>query len=253
MTVTPENKPELKTEQAQTTAAPIENKAAAPAEPQPNIKSEDNQTNWKAFREKQAAERKAREEAEKRFEEEKQRAEAYRIALEASVNKPSNNRQTNDYGSDPTEETEEQRIDRRVEAAIKQREAAAEKKRMEREAQELPQKLNQVYPDFSNVCTHENMDYLKFHYPEVAKAYEYLPDNFDTWSTVYKAIKRFVPNQQEAKQDAQKVEKNLAKPGSISTTTNTPSGSGKSAQILSEERRAANWARMQQTIKSLKD
>jgi hypothetical protein len=256
MTVNTENKQVEKTEQVNpqqvVKVTPENGTAEAKAEPQPNIKSEENQANWKAFREKQAAERKAREDAERRAAEEAQKAEALRLALEAAVSKP-NNRQMNEYGSDPSEETEEQRIDRRVEAAIKQREAAAEKKRLEREAQELPQRLNEVYPDFQNVCTHENMDYLKFHYPEVAKAYQYLPDNFDTWTTVYKAIKRFVPNQEQAKHDAQKVEKNLSKPGSISTTSNTSSGQGKSSQILSEERRMANWERMQRTIRSLKD
>jgi hypothetical protein len=260
MTVNPENKPEVKTEQAQTNVQPVEQNKAAPvaiSEAAPEIKSEANQTNWRAFREKQAAERKSREDAEKRAAEAEAQAQAFKLALEASVNKPSNNRQTNEYGSsDLSEETEDQRIDRRVEQAIKQREVAAEKKRIEREAQELPKKITEVYSDFNSVCTHENMDYLKFHYPEVAKAYEYLPDNLETWSTVYKAIKRFVPNQADSKHDAQKAEKNLAKPGSISSTGNTHSGNamgaGGSAR-LTEARMAENYARMQRTIKSLKD
>ena len=256
MTVTPENKPPEKTEQAQTQVPPVENKAAAPTEPQPNIKSEENQANWKTFREKQAAERKAREDAEKRFEEEKQRAEAYRIALEASVNKPSNNRQTNDYGSDPTEEIEEQRIERKFHQLLKKQREEDEKARIEKERLEIPKKLTAVYPDFDKVFNDENLDYLKFHYPEVASTFDYLPQTFESYANVYKTLKRFIPNNQEAKQDAQKVEKNLAKPGSISSTGNTHSGNamGQGGSVrLSEARMAENWSRMQARIKSLKD
>ena len=119
------NTPETKIEQAENKVEqPIVSQEAAP-----EIKSEENKNNWKAFREQREIERKAREADDKRAQEKAAEAEALKAALEALTSKPSNNRQTNDYGSDDIEESEEARIDKRVELAMKQREAIAEKQR----------------------------------------------------------------------------------------------------------------------------
>ncbi len=256
MTVNPENKPEVKTEQAQTTQTATQTPVAATTEQAPPIKSEENQANWKAFREQKAQERKAREEAERRAAEETQRAEAYRIALEAAVNKPSNNRQANEYVSEHTEESEDQRIARKVKEEVKILRDEEERLRKEREVQELPYQLQKVFPDVEKVISDENLDYLRFHYPEIAQSLDYTPKTFDGYATIYKTLKRLVPNQAEAKHDAQKIEKNLNKPGSISTTGQTGAGSASKGlpplkQI--EERRAQRWQEMQAAIKSLKD
>ncbi len=236
-----ENKPEQKIEQAQ----PV----VQTNEPSPEIKSEENKANWKHFREQRENERKAREYAEKAAAEERARAEALKAALEAVTNKPNNQYNAPQYADDIAE-TEEQRIDRRVEAAIKQREAEAERKRLERERQETPEKLQSTYKDFNKVCTAENLDYLEYHYPEVAKPFAYMPEGFDKWASIYQAVKRFVPTT-DAKHDIAKAEKNLQKPGSISSAGNTQGGNAMPGARLDEQKKAENWQRMQRLLKGL--
>lgn len=216
-------------------------------EPGPNIKSEENQANWRAFRERKEADRKAKEEAEKRAAEKHAEAEALKAALEAITNKPQ--RQRHDEVEE-RDESEDERIQRRVDEAIKKHESEAERRRAEKEHAEFPQRINQTYPDFNQVCTTENLDWLEYHYPEVAAPYKYLPDNYDKWSSIYKAVKRFMPNP-DSKKDQARAEKNLAKPGSLSGTGTTQGGSAMPAARLDEQRKADNWARMQRTLKGL--
>lgn len=244
-----DNKLETKNDQHQTPAIKQEVVEQATNEVAPDIKSEENKANWKAFREQRELERKAREEADRRALEKAAEAEALRAALEAITNKPSTSRQSShDY--DDNEETEEQRIDKRVEAAIKQREAQAEQQRKQREMQEYPERLVSNYSDFNKVCNSENLDYLEYHYPEVATPFKHLPDGYDKWAAIYKAVKRFVPNI-DSKQDQHRAEKNLNKPGSISSPGNTQGGNAMPAARLDEERKKANWERMQRTLKGL--
>lgn len=222
---------------------PVEKEAS------PTIKTEENQANWKAFREQREVERKARMAAEQRATEKAAEAEAMRAALEAAINKPSNNHQKQEYSQD-NEETEEQRIDKRVNKIIKEREEQYQKEQHQREMQEYPQRLTQIYPDFNKTISSENLDYLDFHYPEVSKPLQRLNEGFDKWSDIYKAVKKFVPNN-TSNQDIQRAEKNLAKPGSVSTPGATQGSSAMPSARLTEERKAANWARMQSITKGL--
>lgn len=245
-----ENKTEQKIEQVQTQPqAPIA-QAKQEAEPAPEVKSEENKANWKAFREQRESERKAREESDRRATEKAAEAQALRAALEAAVNKQSNNHQIRNEGFDDSEETEEQKIDRKVEAAIKQREAKYEQERRVREQQEFPERLRENFNDFNKVCTSENLDYLEYHYPEVAVPFKHLPEGYDKWAAIYKAVKRFVPNT-DSRNESMRAEKNLNKPGSISSTGNTHGGNAMPAAKLDESRKAANWERMQRTLKGL--
>lgn len=242
-----ENITDQKNDQVQTTPPGVN---VVKSEPAPEIKSEENKDNWRKFREQREAERKSREDSERRATEKSAEAEALRAALEALANKPSNNRQINEYGSQDNEETEEQRIDRRVESAIKQREVKAEQERKVREQHEFPERLKATYNDFNKVCSAENLDYLEYHYPEVAAPFAHLPDGYDKWQGIYRAVKRFVPNV-DARQETAKVDKNLSKPGSISSTGNTHGGNAMPSARLDEARKAANWERMQRTLKGL--
>jgi len=241
--VATEIKPETKIEQQQNIQqSPIQAK-----EESPPIKTEENQANWKAFREQRETERKAREEAEKRAQQKQEEASALRAALEAITNKPNQN-QLQD--SSDIEDSEEKRIDRRVNQIIAEREAQAEQAREERDRKEAPQKILQTFPDFQKVVTTENCDYLDYHYPELTAPFKYMPDGYDKWVAMYNAIRKFVPNN-DSKKDMAKADKNLQKPGSISSTgTSTGTGQMPSAQ-LTEERKAANYARMQRTLKGL--
>lgn len=242
--VTPENKPEVKIEQQQTQQPIVQTQI--PTETSPPIKSEENQANWKAFREQRENERKAREAADKLAQQKAAEAEALRAALEALTNKPVPRYQQ----QEEHEESEDERIDKRVKQIIAERETQAEQTRQQREQQEFPQRLTNTYSDFNKVCSSENLDYLEYHYPEVAAPFKHLPDGFDKWAGIYKAVKRFVPNT-DAKHDSKKAEQNLQKPGSASSPAITSGGNAIGAPRLDEARKQANWERMQRLLKGL--
>lgn len=212
--------------------------AAKEAEPE-NIQ----EINWRNFRANREKERKEKEDALRRARESEEQAAALTAALAAAVNKPQHASQ------ESADESEEDRIARQVAKALQKQAEADEKKRQERERAEMPNKLATVYNDFSKVCTEDNIDYLEYHYPEVAEAYKHMPDSFDKWSSVYKAIKRFVPNN-DSKKDQAKAEKNFNKPQAISKPGSTPTGD--TAPIyLDDKRRQDNWKRMQRVMKGV--
>ncbi len=208
------------------------------------------QINWKKFREAREVDRKKREDAERTAQQKGAEAAALKEAMEAILNKQQPvQRDTTSYG-EPSEETEEQRIDRQVQAAIKRNDEAREVERRKREAVELPQRLVQAHADFDKVCATENLDYLEYHYPEVARAFKNQPYSFDKWSDIYKTVKRFVPNIDSKKEQA-KMERNLAKPQSMSQPGMAQTGD-EAPMDLTEKRRQDNWKRMQATLKSIK-
>jgi hypothetical protein len=242
------NPNEIKPENTEQNQAQVVNTAAQPqqeaVEPEPQL-SDSNKANWKLFREQKELERKQRLEAERIAREERERAQALQAALEAAVSK--SYQQPYQVQED---ETEEQRIEKKVNDLLARREQENERRRIEREQAELPQKLQSNFSDFSQVCNSENLDYLDFHYPEIATPFKHMPDSFEKWSALYKAVKRLVPNP-DSKKDMQKIEKNLAKPQSMSAPGTTQGGNAMSPNRLTEERRASNWERMQRTIKGL--
>jgi len=246
MTVNPEVKdlseklPEPTPNQQQNTtsnAAPDASKA--PEESQEQI-------NWRKFRQEREKERKAKEESDRRAEAKEAEANALKAAMEALLNKQSTPHPHPNL--DDIEETEEQRIDRRVHQALEKDRQRQDKERNEREVKELPQKLASTFSDFNQVCTQDNLDYLEFHYPEVARRFKNAPESFETWADFYKVIKRFVPNT-DSRKDQAKMEKNLMKPQSMSGAGMTQTGDQAPAKNLDEKRRSDNWARMQRVMK----
>ena len=210
-----------------------------------NVKPEQENiqdVNWRQFREARERERKQREEAEKKAKEKEAEAAAFKAALDAMVNKPA-------PSHEHVEESEQERIRKEVERIIASEKAKDEKVRKEREHQEMPQKLATVYSDFNRVCTAENIDYLEYHYPEIAEAYKHMPDSFDKWSNVYKSIKRFVPNT-DSKKDQARVDKNFSKPQAISRPGATPTGDN-APIFLDDKKRQDNWKRMQRVMKGV--
>jgi len=216
-----------------------------------NTEAQTENPNWKAYREQMKKTREEKRIAEKRAEEKEAEAAALRAAMEAAFSKQQTQNTQQYYQNDYQEETEEQRIEKKVAQALAAREAAAEKARMEREQREYPQRLQQTYPDFDKVVTDENFDYLEYHYPEVIRPLKRLGEGFDTWSDVYHAIKKFVPNSTTAKKEAHRADINQNKPKSMSSSTMTPTGENVSSARLTAERRAENWARMQRSLKGL--
>lgn len=203
-----------------------------------------DQINWKKFREAREKERKEKIAAEKRAEEKEQEVAALKAAMEAIVNKPSSNdNQTNQF----SEETDDQRIKKLIADTIEEQRQKDQIERHRKEQQEFPQKLAEDFKDFNEICTAENLDYLEYHYPEVAAAFKELPDGYNKWSKVYKAVKRFLPNT-ENKKEQSRAEKNFMKPQAMSVAGRTPTGDT-APQNLDEKRKADNWRRMQQVMR----
>ncbi len=231
------NQPKVESNVSQT---PEENKEIVPNE----------DPNWKAFREARKKDRQDREIAQRKALEKEAEVAALKAAMEAAFSKspPQQQNYQNDYGN---EETEDERIDKRVQAALELREKAIERERLEREHREYPDRLVKSFPDFNHMIAQENLDYLDYHYPEVSRPLQRLHDGYDKWSDIYHAVKKFVPNATTHKKDAARAEANFNKPRSISSTGLTQHSDSPSSHILTEDRKASNWERMQKSMKGL--
>lgn len=207
--------------------------------------------NWRAFREGRKQDRINREAAEKRAAEKEAEVAALKAAMEAAFAKSNLPLQNSLHQGYAEEETEDQRIEKKVQQALEQREQQRERERAQREAQEYPKRLAREYSDFESTISESNLDYLEYHYPEIAGPLKELPDNYNKWAHIYKIVKKFVPNSANAKSDALRAENNLSKPKSISSQSISPPGTTINPYILSEERKAANWAAMQKRLKGL--
>ena len=232
-------------------------------------KSQENKTvddqkedpNWRAFREARKKDRAEKEAAEKiAIETQKRAAEkeleisALKAAMEAAFKaNPPQQQYYSDQGQNQHEETEDERIEKKVNAAVAAREAAAEKARIEREHQEYPNRLTRTYPDFHQAISQDNLDYLDYHYPEVSRPLQRLQDGYDKWSDIYQAIKKFVPNNSTAKKEAARAESNQNKPKSISSTGITQPGEAVNRTSMQdiEAKRAARYMEMQKIMKSV--
>ncbi len=225
------------------TIAPViqENSIPHQAEPAQAVQENPEQINWKRFREEKESQRKAKEAAEKFAIEKSKEAEALKAAMEALIQKPSYNERQQD-------DSEDDIIEKKVQAALQKRELEYEKQRIEKEQREYPDMLRKNFPDMEKVCTAENLDYLEYHYPEVAEPYKHMKEGYDKWAGIYKALKRFIPNKDSVK-DQKKVESNLSKPVAMSRPGMTQSGD-QAPRMSDEKSRAANWERMQRIMKT---
>lgn len=205
------------------------------------------QINWRKFREVREQERKAKEESDRIATQKSAEAEALKKAMEALLNRQQPQQQQS-YASNE-DMTEDQRIDALIEARFKQRQQQEEQARFQREAEEAPYRLKREYKDYDQVCSQENLDYVTFHYPEVANAFTGRPDGYEKWVDIYKAVKRFVPNP-DSKKDSTKADKNFNKPQSMSVPGVAQTGDT-APQNLDSKRRADNWARMQKIMKGV--
>jgi hypothetical protein len=211
--------------------------------------------NWRAFREARKKDRAEKEAAEKRAAEKAAEADALKAAMEAAFAKAPPQQQYQQPYQDQYQEqnqvTDEARIEKAVQKALAEREQIYAQQRAQREAQEYPMRLQQTYSDFNQVISQENLDYLDYHYPEVSNPLQRLQDGFDKWSDIYKAVKKFVPNQASARKDAAKAQNNLNKPKSMSSPGLPNVESSPGANFLSKDRKQANWERMQKTLRGL--
>lgn len=239
---TPENQT---TEQEEPKEEPAEK---AEDDQAPDIKTEENQANWKKFREEREKDRKAKLEAEEQAKRKAEEAQAMKEAMEALLNKPQTQSQ---YQNDEYDdyETDEQRVARLVKEQLENERKAQDEAKQKEEAKKLPQKLASEYKDFGNVCNSENLDYLEYHHPEIALAFSQMPESYDKWSSVYKAVKKLVPYSNKG-EDQARMEKNLSKP-QASTPSVADASPAETGWKLTEKRRMDNWRRMQQDMRSM--
>jgi hypothetical protein len=211
--------------------------------------------NWRAFREARKKDRADKEAAERRAAEKEAEATALKAAMEAAFSKsaPTPQAYQQYYGmNEQTEESEEQRIEKKVEAILAQREKKFAQEQAEREIREYPNRIQKEFPDFRQVCSQENLDYLDYHYPEVSRPLQRLGDGFEKWHDIYHAVKKFIPNQANAKKDMARADLNSNKPRSISSSAPSPTGEkGRETLQDIEQRRAENWSRMQRLRKGV--
>lgn len=220
-----------------------------------SIQDQEN-PNWTAFREGRKKDRLEKEAAERRASEKEAEVAALKAAMEAAFSKSSPTPQAYQqyYGMNQsdTEETDEQRLEKKINHIIAQKEQQYEKERSEREMREYPNRLSKDLSDFNNVCSQENLDYLDFHYPEISRPFQRLPDGYDKWRDIYHAVKKLIPNHSTAKKDAIRAEINSNKPKSISSQGPSPTGN-RALDTWQEvdKRRAENWARMERIRKGV--
>lgn len=203
---------------------------------------------WDAFKLARKAERDRAMEVEKQAMKSKQEADALKAALDAVLNKPQSYQ--NNQREEEQEETEDVRIEKRVNQALAKREAELEKLRREQELTTYPERLSRDFKDFDQVCTSDNLDYLDYHYPEVAKAFAHMPQGYDKWAAIYGSVKRLIPNS-DSKKDQAKADRNFQKPQSSSSPGMTQNGDTMAAFKLDEKKKAENWARMQKVMNKL--
>ncbi len=212
-------------------------------------KETEDQINWKKFREEREKDRKQAEESARKAQEKENEVQALKAAMDAILSKPTHN-SSNDRQMNEEEETEDQKIEKKVLQALEVRDRQRIEQKKKHEAETLPQRLQADHKDFNQVCSTENLDYLDYHYPEVSRAFRHSPDSYDKWSDIYKAVKRFVPNT-DSRKDQKKAEANYNKPQSMSIQNESQMGKSGSAHILDDAKKASNWERMQRAMKGL--
>ena len=211
---------------------------------------------WRAFREARKRDRAEREAAEARAAEKEKEVAALKAAMEAAFSAkqaPTPQAYQEYYGmNQQPEETEEQRIERMVDAKLAKKEEQYKQQQAEHERLTYPQRLMKEMPDFNQVCCQENLDYLDYHYPEVSRPLQRLGDCYDKWSDTYAAVKKFIPNHSIAKKEAMRADINASKPRSMSSSGPSPTGEpARESWKDAEDRKAANWARMQKILKGV--
>ncbi len=109
-----------------------------------------------------------------------------------------------------------------IKLASKMAESIAQKVIKEREASTVDERLQLKYPDFAQVVTKENIEFLKENEPELAESLSYYPDPFKQGIAVYKLLKRASITEGEVVANTaqkQKAIKNSQKPVSVNAVT----------------------------------
>lgn len=140
--------------------------------------------------------------------------------------------------------------------AARMAEEIAQKVIKERDIATTDERLQLKYPDFMQVVTQENIEYLKQNEPELASSLSYISDPYAQGAAAYKMLKKLgkVEDPQTVGQmnkDKEKAIKNSQKPVSVQAVSKT-SAIG-NAQLfengLTSELKNQLWKEMQQAMK----
>lgn len=204
------------------------------------------QINWKKFREAREIERKQKIEAEKRAAEKEAEVQAYKSAMEALLNRQATPG-ANGNLSEEEDLSDDEKIRKQVEAVVAERDRKLAEAKREEELRSLPDLIQRNMKDFNEVCSPENVDYFEYHYPELAESFSAMPEGYNKWANLYKAVKKLVPNTQSQK-EASKAERNFQKPQAMSIPGKTQTGDT-APQYLDDKRKMDNWQRMQRVMR----
>jgi len=110
-----------------------------------------------------------------------------------------------------------------IKLASKMAETIAQKVIKEREASTVDERLSLKYPDFAQVVTKENIEFLKENEPELAESLSYNPDPFKQGIAAYKLLKKAGLGDQQmanaSSREKDKAIKNSQKPVSVNAVT----------------------------------
>lgn len=214
-------------------------------QPETQVTESVEDVNWRKFREQREKERREKEEAEARARKSQEEAAALKAAMDSLLNKPSRSH----IEDDPDFEDEEVKLQKKIDAALAARDKIYQEQRRREEQEMFPTRLKQSLPDFDTVCTEENLDYLEYHHPNIAKSFSQMPDGYEKWAGVYDLVKKLVPNTSSQK-DQKKAEKNLTKPQSMARA-GMGGTNDQAPHMIDEAKKRANWERMQRVMKGL--
>lgn len=213
--------------------------------PQPQAEAQENQgqIDWRKFREERERQRKQEQQQKANEQSEYQKNVALQNALNAALDKKLAS-QNQGYV-----QTEEDDIDKRIEARVNAKVAELEKRNQEERARLELQRLPSEHQDFNKVCSQENMDYLEFHYPHLVQSFNSQPDTYQKWKGIYETAKKLIPNKDAAAQNA-RADYNQSKPKPLSSVASGSVIAEKSgSQFLSEADKRAIYENAQRKLK----
>lgn len=175
---------------------------------------EEQERNWKAFRDKQ-------EQLQKELEKERQKREEYEQILYQKLSSQTQEakEEVDEFASISDDEwltkKQSQKLAQKLaEEAVNK---ALERERVRMSEENLPSRLTSQFQDFNSVVTEDNVRQLKTLEPEVAHALSQIGDKYAQAVAAYKYIKMIVPKAQEQTEYKERVQKNAQKPGSLSS------------------------------------
>ena len=207
---------------------------------------DDKEKNWKAFLEKRKEDQRALEAERKRNQElqaERDRRtkelEEMKLAFQAVVDK-----KEPEYSYDQDVDQNkliEEKVNQIISKREQERSAREEEQRRAREIQEIKEKM----PDIEQVLSPDNLAYLEFYHPKMARLIAKMPEGLDKIKETYEAVKEFVKMPTKEKE---KIDKNLGKPKSVHSSVSNESQKEESSGVLSDKRRMETWQKMQRLI-----